>query len=183
PLSDDELCGEAATYIGAGGDTAGITLSVGSSYLARSPAIQEKLFHELQQAYPTKSEILTAHWSDLEKLPYLSACVYECLRISLPVAGDLPRVVGQGGWEFKGAQIPAGTVVGSSATAVHMNPSLFPEPETFRPERWLDDSEDGGISKTLESWLVSFSKGPRSCIGQTMGASHFRLTFAWLQMR
>ncbi|TFK47488.1 cytochrome P450 [Heliocybe sulcata] len=176
PLTDDELCCEGATYIGAGGDTAGITLSVGCSYLARNPTVQEKLVQELQTAYPIRNDVLTAHWSDLEKLPYLSACVYESLRISVPVAGDLPRVVGPRGWNFKGVAIPPGTIVGCSATAVHLDSSIFPEPEVFKPERWIE--EDGSISKTLESWLVSFSKGPRSCIGQTMAMAQLYIYFA-----
>jgi hypothetical protein len=43
---------------------------------------------------------------------------------------------------------------------VHRNPEIFPEPTVFDPERWLqEDSHD------LDKYLVSFSKGPRSCLG------------------
>lgn len=43
---------------------------------------------------------------------------------------------------------------------VHRNPEIFPEPEVFKPERWL-----GAEGDSLDTWLVAFSKGPRSCLG------------------
>jgi cytochrome P450 len=55
------------------------------------------------------------------------------------------------------------TIVGISNVFVHMNPDIFPDPRTFRPERWLEDKIDG--SESLDRWLVAFSKGPRSCLG------------------
>lgn len=42
---------------------------------------------------------------------------------------------------------------------VHWNEEIFPNAREFQPERWLD------CDKELDSHLVSFSKGPRSCIG------------------
>jgi hypothetical protein len=52
------------------------------------------------------------------------------------------------------------TVVGISVTAVHLDASLFPNPDSFVPERWLDPS-----AADLDRYLVSFSKGPRTCLG------------------
>lgn len=89
----------------------------------------------------------------------------------------LPRIVGPTDAEISGVTVPAGvrgllhlsyegeanitqTVVAMGATVVHRNAEIFPEPYTFSPERWLQsDSQD------LERYLVSFSKGPRSCLG------------------
>jgi hypothetical protein len=48
--------------------------------------------------------------------------------------------------------------VSISIRSVHDNPDIFPEPEKFIPERWLE-SED------IDHWLVVFGKGSRSCIG------------------
>ncbi|KDQ52020.1 hypothetical protein JAAARDRAFT_184595 [Jaapia argillacea MUCL 33604] len=166
-LDDDEICCAANLFVGAGGDTSGTTLSVGSYYIGKNPAVQNRLFAELKAAYPDKEDVVTAHWADLEKLPYLTACVMESLRISGPIPGDLPRVVPKEGWEFKGVKIPPGTVVSSSSTAVHLNPVVFPEPDVFKPERWLDGK--GKLKEGLDVWLVSFSKGRHSCLGQNMG--------------
>jgi cytochrome P450 len=43
---------------------------------------------------------------------------------------------------------------------VHLNPDIFPSPKVFDPSRWL-----GEHANDLESYLVPFSKGPRSCLG------------------
>lgn len=46
---------------------------------------------------------------------------------------------------------------------IHYNPNLFPEPETFMPERWL-----GGSGKASKANLIPFSKGPRMCVGMNL---------------
>jgi cytochrome P450 len=46
------------------------------------------------------------------------------------------------------------------ATILHRNPDIFPDPYVFKPERWLQKD-----AAELEKYLVSFSKGPRSCLG------------------
>lgn len=56
------------------------------------------------------------------------------------------------------------TVVGISNCFVHSDSEIFPEPHAFKPERWLGSDERGDHS--LDTWLVAFSKGPRSCLGQ-----------------
>ena len=50
--------------------------------------------------------------------------------------------------------------MGISNLFVHTNKDIFPEPDEFKPERWLDPG-----ASSLDNWLVSFGKGPRSCIG------------------
>jgi len=43
------------------------------------------------------------------------------------------------------------------------HPDIFPEPEVFRPERWLD--KNGKLSTSLDKYLVAFGKGSRQCLG------------------
>lgn len=42
---------------------------------------------------------------------------------------------------------------------VHRSEDIFVDARVFKPERWLDPEAD------LDTWLVAFSKGPRSCLG------------------
>jgi cytochrome P450 len=42
----------------------------------------------------------------------------------------------------------------------HRDETIFPDPDNFIPERWLND-----MSRDLEKWLMAFSKGLRSCLG------------------
>lgn len=59
---------------------------------------------------------------------------------------------------------------------LHFNPELFPSPQEFRPERWLDNPG-------LDNWLVSFSRGPRSCLGINLAWMELRLSFAYVFRR
>ena len=45
---------------------------------------------------------------------------------------------------------------------VHTDPTIFPSPETFRPERWMEATDKG---ERLNRYLVPFTKGPRICLG------------------
>ena len=53
----------------------------------------------------------------------------------------------------------AQSVLGMSNIFVHWNEDIFPDARAFKPERWIDPESN------LDPWLVSFSKGPRSCPG------------------
>lgn len=55
-------------------------------------------------------------------------------------------------------RIPPGTAVSMSAALIHMDPELFPEPDQFFPERWIENPR-------LDQYLLSFSKGSRQCLG------------------
>jgi cytochrome P450 len=48
---------------------------------------------------------------------------------------------------------------------IHENPSIFPEPFKFKPERWLEKRPEG--APPLDRYLISFSKGSRQCVGMT----------------
>ena len=52
------------------------------------------------------------------------------------------------------------TLVSSCIYVHNMNPSVFPSPQEFQPERWLDGDP------VLDQHLCSFSRGSRSCLGQ-----------------
>ncbi|MGX7826329.1 cytochrome P450 [Actinokineospora sp. 24-640] len=87
---------------------------------------------------------------------YLQAVIKEGLRrrtLVAPVARELSRPTTIGGY-----LLPAGMMVAPYTTLVHLNPADYPDPDRFRPERFLDGSVDGG------RWLP-FGGGLRRCIG------------------
>ena len=61
-----------------------------------------------------------------------------------------------------GHDLPAGTEVAPSIYLVHHRPDLYPEPDAFRPERWLP--AEGGAKPGTYTWLP-FGGGVRRCIG------------------
>ncbi|KAF2084174.1 cytochrome P450 monooxygenase-like protein [Saccharata proteae CBS 121410] len=168
--SSGSLYEEAQALLFAGSDTVGHTLMVGTFHLLKRPDACKKLKRELEDAWPLLDSG-TPSAKELEKLVYLDAVIKEALRLSLGVVSGLPRIVPAGGAKIAGTAVPGGTIVSSGSTFVHYNATIFPEPREFRPERWLEDSD-------LDYWLVSFSKGPRMCLGINLAWTELRLAFA-----
>ena len=55
-----------------------------------------------------------------------------------------------------------------SAYLMHSNPNIYPEPETFNPERWL-----GEIDPAMNKSFVPFCRGSRNCLGMKLVFIHF----------
>ncbi|KAJ3521440.1 hypothetical protein NMY22_g12322 [Coprinellus aureogranulatus] len=122
-----------------------------------NPQVKDRLKKQLIEAWPDVDAPMPLE--KLEKIPYLSAVAHEALRFSHGVASILPRVLNEP-TEIGGVTVPKGTIVHMGHTFVHRNPDIFPDPFTFRPERWLDKE-----SSDLMNYVVAFSKGPRTCLG------------------
>ncbi|TRX98039.1 hypothetical protein FHL15_001249 [Xylaria flabelliformis] len=146
----------------AGHDVLAVTIRAVLYYVARHPAVEEKLRAELAILGPK-----TAPFSEITKLPYLDAVIHESLRIHGNLGLVNERVTPPGGAIIDGYHIPAGTVVGVNPWVIHRNNSIFGEDvETFRPERWLDEPEE--IIMDMKRNLFSFGAGPRMCIGKNI---------------
>ncbi|KAJ5316840.1 hypothetical protein N7508_001348 [Penicillium antarcticum] len=156
---DEEfLTDQIFSLVFAGIDTSSITMTSAFYYILSSPDVLLRLQDELRGNTPNIEE--TYDWNKVRQLPYLSAIIKETLRISSPAPGRFPRIVPPAGLHHKTSFIPGGTVLSSCIYHIHQNPNLFPEPEKFQPERWLEQDSIG-----LEKYLVAFSKGSRSCPG------------------
>jgi len=154
----DRLWQEGMVVVGAGTETTAWTLVVGLTYILMNDNIRQRLESELQGA---RANIGMLHLKDLEQLPYLSACIKESLRLSYGVTSRLPRVAPLQPLEVPGTKdlrIPPGVHVSMNSVMIHRNPQLFPDPNVFHPERWLENPR-------LSRYLVSFSKGARQCLG------------------
>ncbi|KAF1918736.1 cytochrome P450 monooxygenase-like protein [Ampelomyces quisqualis] len=168
--SPDSLYEEAQALMFAGADTVGNTLMVGTHRLLQHPEKMHKLKTELLKAWPVLSE-REPRLRDLEGLPYLNAVIKESLRLSSGVVSGLLRIVPPNGAIIAGVVTPPGTIVSCGSTFVHYNSDIFPEPNQFKPERWLESND-------LDNWMVAFSRGPRACIGINLAWAELRLGFA-----
>ncbi|OKL60205.1 hypothetical protein UA08_04932 [Talaromyces atroroseus] len=131
----DRLQDEGQILLGAGSETTAKSLTVIALHLLRDPSVLERLRGELKTVMPTTTS--TASWTELEKLPFLTAVIKEGLRLSYGVTTRLPRVSPTEALQYKDWIIPPGTPVSESSYFVHMDPSIFPSPESFDPSRWL----------------------------------------------
>ncbi|KAL4912990.1 cytochrome P450 [Aspergillus aurantiobrunneus] len=168
--SSGSLYEESQALMFGGADTTGTTMMHGCFFILSSADIHTKLKEELRSAWPVINAAPT--WEELEKLPYLTAVIKESLRMSPGVASPLPRVVPESGAVITQTPIPGGTVVAHASHFVHRNPDVFANPDEFIPDRWL-----GEQGRALDKWLLSFSRGPRSCLGQHLAWAELYLCF------
>jgi cytochrome P450 len=174
-----ELEGDALSLIGAGADTIAATLSAILFYLVRHHIALQRATAEVRGAFRGLEEIRSG--SKLDSCVYLHACIEETLRMSPVVLAQLPREVMKGGVMIDGIFVQEGTVVGASAYVVHHNEEAFPEPWSFRPERWIiaDGVSSEDVSRAREA-MCPFSLGKRGCIGKMLAPIEMRLTIASL---
>ncbi|RMJ19152.1 hypothetical protein CDV36_001147 [Fusarium kuroshium] len=171
----EEVAGEAAVLITAGSDTSSTALSGLVHYLAANPACFSKLKTEVKAKFGSLEEIQSG--KPLASCVYLKACVDEALRLCPPVPGLLPRENHQGGY-VTGVFVPPGIEVGVPIWAIHRKPELFPDPHTFRPERWIENSQEQ--IDLARSGMMPFSVGTRGCVGKSLAMMELHLITAKL---
>jgi cytochrome P450 len=137
PMSDEEIRDELLTALVAGHETTASTLGFAFEQLARAPEVQERL---------------AAGEDD-----YRDAVINEVLRRRPVLPNPEPRLVKQeitiGDWTY-----PEGVILMAGSYLVHHDPTIYPDPYAFRPERFLE-SKPGTYT-----WLP-FGGGRRRCLG------------------
>ncbi|EPS42247.1 hypothetical protein H072_3792 [Dactylellina haptotyla CBS 200.50] len=166
-VSQKDLMSSLVTLIGGGTETSANTMAVAIYEACLDSSIQDKLHEELVEFFPDLGVEITH--LQTEKLPYLSGFIKETLRMAPGLPGRLPRIVQEGGL----------TIVSMSAYLMHRNPTAYPNPDKFSPDRWLTTSP----SSPEEKYLVPFSKGSRSCIGINVVWAQLYITLAVLFRR
>ncbi|CCD43671.1 similar to cytochrome P450 [Botrytis cinerea T4] len=174
---------EAINIIGAGTDTTAHALMILMYYLAIDAVRYEKLREELRGVGFEMREdggedggFKKLELGMVERLVYLNACALEGLRLSYGVSSRLARIAPKENLRYGKWEIPAGTPVGMSTMLQHHNEQIFPSSHQFIPERWI--LENGTINHALEKYLVTFSRGARSCIGQVLAKAEIHLALA-----
>ena len=110
-----------------------------------------------------REELLANPDASLDKLPFLDAVVMEGLRCFPPIPMSLPRYVPPGGRHIDGLFVPEGTIVSCQAYSVHrIDEAVFPDPDAFKPDRWLDEKGDAERRRLF----FAFANGGRGCIGK-----------------
>jgi cytochrome P450 len=164
-LTRDELKAQLLLFVYAGYDTTAHTLAFLLYEVAIHPELQEKLFQESKAALPNRNDFPLDPNILLSGLPLLDQVWLETLRLhpatatgTTRVVGDEPIVVGDG------LELPAKSTISMSTYAYHRNPKYWKDPETFDPSRF-DPSE---MKDRDPITLMSFSAGPRNCLGSRL---------------
>ncbi|KAK3897323.1 trichodiene oxygenase [Staphylotrichum tortipilum] len=139
-------------------------------YVYSDAAILGRLRAELQAAGGSE----TLDWSGLEQLPYLTAVLYEGLRLSPGLATRSARVPLDRDLVYGQWLIPRGTPVGMTSLLMHRDERLYPDPLRFNPDRWLSSASRMKLDKTF----VPFSRGTRNCTGMQLAWAELYLVIA-----
>jgi len=154
-MTDEQVREEALTLFLAGHETTAIALTWTWWLLSRNPDAEARLHAELDGVLPDRLPSV----GDLPNLAYTQAVISESIRLR-PPAWAIGRTA-VAGHRANGYMIDQGSIVVVSPWLLHHDPRWWPEPEAFRPERWLVDDPD-----RPRYAFVPFGGGPRVCIGE-----------------
>jgi cytochrome P450 family 135 len=158
PMSDAEIHDELLTLLVAGHETTATALSWAVERLIRHPGKLERLRAEVEAGEEA----------------YLTATIQETLRLRPVIVGVLRRLtepVEIGGWS-----LPAGMTVMPSIHLVHRDPTIYPDPDAFRPERFLETPPG------TYTW-IPFGGGVRRCLGAAFAQQEMAIVLQELVSR
>jgi cytochrome P450 len=159
PLSDDNLLDQIITLLLAGHETTTTGLAWAFERLTRHPQALQRLQQELHAG---------------EEDGFLDAVVNETLRVRPVIDGvwrklTAPAVVA-------GHRLPAGTLVFPAICLAQTSEAAFPDPEEFRPERFLEGSPDPYT-------FIPFGGGVRRCIGAAFAVMEMKTVLSTVLRR
>ncbi|MFD4352838.1 cytochrome P450 [Nocardia sp. NPDC058518] len=161
--TDTELCEQLRTLLVAGHETTATTLTWALYHLHREPGLLTRLLAELPTAGDDPAE--------QARLPLLDAVCQETLRLHPPVPIVLRTLKEPLRW--RGVDVAAGATIGLAVDALHRQPSTWPAPHLFHPDRFLD--------RTVTPFeFAPFGGGHRRCIGSTLADHELRIVLATL---
>nr|XP_054106471.1 cytochrome P450 4F3 isoform X4 [Callithrix jacchus] len=176
-LSDEDIRAEADTFMFEGHDTTASGLSWVLYHLAKHPEYQERCRQEVQELLKGR-EPKEIEWDDLARLPFLTMCMKESLRLHPPVPA-VSRCCTQDIALPDGRVIPKGVICLISVFGTHHNPAVWPDPEVYDPFRF--DPEN--IKERSPLAFIPFSAGPRNCIGQAFAMAEMKVVLALTLLR
>ncbi|KAJ0331815.1 hypothetical protein COL5a_002484 [Colletotrichum fioriniae] len=175
-LSVERLKHEAASITGAGIDTTKTTLALATFHILDNSSVLKRLREELKTRIPHANEAMPP-LHELESLPFLNAVVQESLRLAFGITQRLSRLSPDDPITYESYVIPPNVPFSMTSYIQHRDPEIFPEPDVFRPERWLENHKTAS-GKPLSRYLVPFGKGPRMCLGMNFAMAELYIGLA-----
>lgn len=169
PLTDIELRDELLTLLFAGHETTATALSWALYWILSLSQVKETLVAEIHRLGQP------ADPGAIAKLPYLTAVCQETLRLYPVAMNGFPRNVLQP-MEIAGYPLERGSVVIPAIYLAHHRPQVYPEPQQFRPERFLEQ-------QFSPYEYLPFGGGDRRCIGAAFALYEIKLVLFSLLSR
>jgi cytochrome P450 len=167
PMTPAEVRDQVVTFIVAGHETVASALTWAWALLAEHPRAMARLQEESDAVLSARD----VTYADYARLPFARAVLDETMRL-YPPAWLITRKSLQAD-HLAGHDVPAGALIILSPWLMHRHPDVWPSPESFTPERFLDGSAD-------RTAFLPFGAGPRMCIGRDFAYVEAVLMLAWL---
>jgi unspecific monooxygenase len=164
PMTDEELKDELMTLLFAGHETTATILAWAFYQIHKNPEVLRKLTTEIAKLGANPDPMVLA------KLPYLNAVCQETLRMYPVIPILLPRIAKQP-IKIMDYTYDTESVLAPSIYLVHYREDLYPQPQEFKPERFLE-------RQYSPSEYLPFGGGNRRCLGYALAELEMRLVLA-----
>jgi cytochrome P450 len=171
-LNDEQITAESITFLSAGSETTSYSLTWIIYLLLKHPNALQKVLEEIEQVSPLSNGEWINHETAKEKMPYLGAVINETLRICPLAGGGSTRVLDRD-ITFGPHVLEKGTITSLFIYGLHHHPQVWPDPESFKPERFLNLTQ-----ADLKNRFEPFSVGMRNCVGRELAKMEMRLFLA-----
>lgn len=168
-LSDEELLGQVLSLLFTGNESTAASIAWSWYRVYGDAEIKAKLLTELNSLGNSPDPL------DIIRLPYLSAVCNETLRMYPVTMFTIPRMV-QESTKFGDRQIDPGTLVTVGTYVIHHRQDIYPQPETFKPDRFLNH-------RFSPYEFLPFGGGIRGCIGGEIALYQLKLALATVVSR
>lgn len=171
-LTDEEIRDELVTILFAGTETTASTLSWALHHLAEHPEVEKQLVAEIDEVVGDRP----VAFDDVPRLASIQRVLDEVIRLHgvvLLMRRTIEPV------ELGGFHIPAGVEVAFSLYAMHRDPTLYPEPDRFDPDRWLPERR----ANLPREAVMPFGAGNRKCIGDSFAWTEATIALATILAR
>jgi cytochrome P450 len=167
PMSREEIYAELLTFLFAGHETTALSLTWAIYHIHRDSRVRQTLRDEVD-ALPDETP------AGVAEADYLKATIQETLRINPLVTETLRKL--REPLELGGYHLPAGMGLALATVLAHYNPETYPEPDLFRPERFLERSFS-------PFQYMPFGGGHRRCIGAAFASYEMAMVLGVLLRR
>jgi cytochrome P450 len=163
-MTEQQLIDEILILFAAGHETTSNALTFTCELLARHPEAQHKILEEVRRIKNEADDLM--QW--VKQASYTKLVIEESMRL-YPPAYFIDRVNKEED-QFNGWVLPKGSNLLFSVYEIHRHPDFWKDPESFIPERFLDDSIK------FSKHYYPFGAGPRMCIGNNFAMYEMILT-------
>ncbi|XP_063606137.1 cytochrome P450 9e2-like [Penaeus indicus] len=172
-LDDITIASQCLLFLVAGYETTATAMGFAAFLLAKNPSAQEQLRKEIQNLVHEEGDIT---YQGVMEAKYLDACLMETLRL-FPPAPLIERLCTRD-YRLPGTDltIKAGDRIQCPVWSIHHDPKYWPEPNEFRPERFLPENKT-----SMKNFAhMPFGIGPRNCLAMRFALMEAKIVLSKL---